>query len=315
MPNPTSGDVHVNALLTNISIAYVQAEAAFVSGQVFPVIPVQKQSDYYMSYDKEDWLRSKAQKRAPGAESAGGGFKIKTDNTYFCDVWAYHQDVDDQTRANVDAPLNLDRDATENVTRQMLLAREIDWVSTFLVNSVWGSNVTPNPRWDAASSYPIADVQTGVDLVESNTGYRPNTLVVTPDVFRVLKSHSTILDRIKYTQRGVVTTDLLASLFEVQKVLVVRAVVDATKEGQLSNPDYLASNKALLVYAEPAPGIMKPSGGYTFSWTGLLGGSAGARVKRFRLEQLESDCIEVEAAWDHSLIATDLGYYFHTPLT
>lgn len=316
MPNPTPSDVHVNALLTNISVAFIQAADRFVSGQVFPVVPVGKQSDYYMSYDKADWMRSKAQKRGPGAESAGGGFGIKTDNTYFCDVWAFHQDIDDQTRANADNPLNLDRDATEHVTRQMLLAREQDWVSAFLAAGIWANDFTPGTKWDDTNGDPIGDVEAGINTIEAATGYRPNTLVVSPDIFSCLKNHSDILDRIKYTQRGVVTEELLAGIFGVEKFLVARAVVDTSAEGATESPDFLVSDKALLCYAEGAPGILKPTAGYTFSWTGLVGAQAyGARIKRFRMENLESDRIEGEMAFDHVVVADDLGYFFDDCLT
>jgi len=316
MPNPTASDVHVNALLTNLSVAYIQGADAFVSDRVFPRVPVTKQSDYYMSYDKADWLRVKAEKRAPAAESAGGGFGIKTDNTYFCDIWAFHQDIDDQTRANADSPLDLDRDATEYVTRQILLAREQDWVGTFLTTGVWATDYTPTTKWDATDGDPIGDVQTGVDTIEAATGYRPNVLVMSPDVYSCLKNHSDILERIKYTQRGVVTTELLAGLFDLERVLVARAVIDTTAEGASESPGFLVSDKALLCHAEGAPGLRKPSAGYTFTWSGLLGaGAYGARIKRFRIEEREADRIEGEIAFDHKVIASDLGYFFNDVLT
>lgn len=317
MPNPVSSDVHVNALLTNISVALIQRETAFISGQVFPVVPVAKQSDYYMQYTQEDWLRIKAQKRAPATESAGGGFGITADNTYFADVWAFHQDVDDPTRANADNPLNMDRDATEYVTRQMLLAKEHDWMSAFLANNIWGTSTTPTTLWDAATgSAPITDVETGARTIEAATGYRPNALVLSPDVYSVLKNHADIIDRIKYTQRGVVTPELLAALFDVDRVLVARAVYDATAEGATSVPQFMATKRALLVYAEPAPGIMKPSAGYSFAWSGLYGAQAyGARIKRFRIEAIAADRIEGEMAFDHVLVSKVLGYYFHACIT
>ena len=42
---PSRGDVHVNRPLTNISIAFLQTQEAFVADRVFPNIPVTKQSD------------------------------------------------------------------------------------------------------------------------------------------------------------------------------------------------------------------------------------------------------------------------------
>ena len=62
---PTPSDVHVNQPLTNISIAYLQSQMRFVADRIFPVIPVEKQSDRYYTYDRGDWNRNEMQERAP----------------------------------------------------------------------------------------------------------------------------------------------------------------------------------------------------------------------------------------------------------
>ena len=107
MPQPTASDVHVNAPLTNISIAFLQDLDGFVARKVFPEVPVKKQSDRYYVYDKKQWFRSDAKVRAPGTESAGSGFTVDNTPTYFCSVRAVHKDVDDQIRSNADAVIDL----------------------------------------------------------------------------------------------------------------------------------------------------------------------------------------------------------------
>ena len=42
MPQPTSTDVHVDAILTNMSIAYMQEAYAFVAARAFPTVNVNK---------------------------------------------------------------------------------------------------------------------------------------------------------------------------------------------------------------------------------------------------------------------------------
>jgi len=69
MPQPTARDVHVNAPLTNISIAFLQSQDSFVASRVFPSIPVMKQSDRYYTYDRGDFNRDEMQLRAPGPRS------------------------------------------------------------------------------------------------------------------------------------------------------------------------------------------------------------------------------------------------------
>jgi hypothetical protein len=88
---PTPSDVHVNAPLTNISIAYIQRATQFIADRVFPIVPVTKQSDRYFVYTRADWLRSEVQLRGPASESAGGGWVLDNTPTYFADVWAVHK--------------------------------------------------------------------------------------------------------------------------------------------------------------------------------------------------------------------------------
>ena len=314
MSQPTRSDVHVNKPLTMMSIAYIQDSKDFVADKIFPVVPVQKQSDRYFSYDKGYWFRTGAQKRAPGSESAGGGFHVDNTPSYFCDVIAHHMDVDDQTRQNADEPINMDRDATQFVTQQLLLKREIDFMAKYFATNIWtghaGGDFTPTSTWDNAASLPINDIDNLKSEVKSKTGRMPNTLTVARDVFTMLKNNPSILDRIKYTQRGLITEDLLASLFGVDKFLVADAVLNSAQEGQADSLNFIVSKKALLTYAAPAPSIMQPSAGYTFSWTGLFGaGAYGNRVSSFRMEHLKSDRIEGEMAYNQKVVGADLGVY------
>lgn len=315
MAQPTQSNVHVNRPLTNISIAYIQKAADFIADKVFPIVPVMKQSDIYFKYNKEYWFQTQARQRADATESAGSGYNLSQD-TYSALVNAVHKDVGDQVRANADIPLDMDRDATLYVTQQLLLKREKDWVTKYLATGTWTGyapggivqDFTPSPKWNSSTGNPIFDIDTLKSDIKSQTGFLPNTLVVTNDVFFAIKNNALVLDRIKYTQRAIVTEDLLAALFGVDKFLVASAVQDSANIAQTSNMGFLASNMALLVYAAPAPSILAPSGGYTFSWQGLFGaGAQGNRIKQFRMEQLEADRIEGEMAYDMKLVGSDLG--------
>lgn len=326
MPNPTASDVHVNVPLTNISIAWIQQQDAFVATQVFPNIPVAKQSDRYFTYDRADFYRNEAELRAPGTESAGGGFRIDNTPTYYCDVFALHKDIDDQIRANADSVISMDRDATMYLTQQLLIKRDSLWASTFFTTSVWtggyGADQTgvagaPGAnqfkQWDQAGSTPIEDLRKARITIAGKTGYRPNTLVIGAQVWRVLQDHPEFLDRIKYTQRGMVTTDLLAAVLELDKVVVAYGVQNAAVEGQTESTDFIFGKRALLAYSAPAPSLMTPSAGYTFSWTGYVGaGPMGNRMSTFRMDHLKSDRVEAEMAFDLKVVAPELGVLFNS---
>lgn len=315
MANPTRADLYVNRPLTNISVAYMQNTNEFIADKVFPNVPVSKQSDLYWKYDKGEWFRTDATKRAPASESAGSGWNVTTDS-YFAHVWALHKDIDDQTRANADQVFDLDRDAARFLTQHLLLRREVEFSRNFLVPDVWGSDFTPAIKWDVTNSVPINDIDSQKLAIKALTGYTPNTLVISSDVLNILKNNASIIDRIKYTQRGVITEDILAAMFGVDRVFVAQTVLNSAHENQVETMDFLTKGIALLVYANPSPSLMTPSGGYTFSWSGLFGGGAlGTRIKSFRMEPIASDRVEGEMAFDMKVVSPDVGVFFESVLT
>ena len=319
MPQPTLSDVHVDAALTNLSVRFSQSADTFLANKVFPMVRVQHRSDLYYTYDRSFWFRSDAQLRGPATESAGSGYEVSTDS-FSCDVFAVHKDVDDQTRANADSQITLDRDATEFVTQHMLQRRESEYVSTFMTTGVWNTDVvgsTNFTQWDDyANSDPINDLREGIIAMAKLTAYKPTDLVLGPEVWNKLQDHPDFLDRIKYTQKGIVGTDLLAELLELKRVHIAWAVKNTAAEGETAAYDFHHGKNALLLHVANSPGLNTPSAGYTFVWSGLFGaGENGIRVKRFRMEPIASDRIEAEEALDQKVVSAELGYFYSAAIS
>lgn len=316
---PTPGDMHVNAPLTNISVAYLQEQTKFIAAQVFPVVPVQKQSDRYFKYDKGDLLRTEAMPRAPGTESAGVDYDIDSTPTYACDKLALHINVDDDQIANADSPLRPEQDAARILTQKILIKRDLEFAGSYFVTGVWDTDwdgVAAAPganqflQWDVADSHPIVDVDNAKEAMAALCGEDPNVLVMGKAVFNVVKNHADVLDRIKYTQRDVVTPELLAALFGVDKVLVPGGIYNSSVKGQTDAIARIFGKHVLLAYSQPNPALMAPSAGYVFSWAGLYGaGNEGLRTKRFRMEHLNATRIENEMAYDMKVVAADCGAF------
>jgi hypothetical protein len=312
MPQPTQTDVHVDSVLTNISVAFQQDAARFVAPLVFPSVPVSKQSDKYYTYSQADFFRDTAQVRADSTESAGSGYSLST-STYSSMVYALHKDIGDQVRANSDNPLAPDADATRYISQQMMIKQERDWATNFFAGSIWGTDVTPGTLWSASGSTPIADVETGMETVLTNTGMLPNTLVISYAVFSQLKNNADIIDRFKYTSSESITTDILARLFGVDRVLVMSGIHNSAAEGATAAYSQIGGKDALLVYSAPSASLLSPTGGYNFTWTGLSqsgGIGSSTAVSRFRMDHLRSDRIEIQSAWDFQVVSSSLGYFF-----
>lgn len=319
---PVPSDLHVDTFLTNLSVGWAQESGQFIADQVFPTVPVQKQSNKFAKYEKGFFYRDEVGPRPLGGRPPKAGYGIESD-TYFCEEEGLEHSIDDRTRANADQPLDPDRAAMRLLTTQALIHRDIEWTSNYFKKEVWGTDLKGKNKepgageflqFDQSGSTPINLIDENRDTVASQTGYEPKTLVLGRDVYRTLKNHESVLDRIKFTQTGIVTADLLAELFDVDKVLVPGAVKNTAKEGQADEIDFIVSPKSmLLVYAAPNPAIDQPSGGYNFAWTGLLAGvtnAFGGVIERGREELNHSDVLQMRYAFDLKVVASELGVFF-----
>ena len=311
MPQPTGSDVHIDQPLTNISIAYIQRAENYVATKIFPTVRVQKKTDKYFTFDKNDFLRDEAKLRAPATESEGSGYGV-SNASYSCDVYAFHKDVDDQTAANTDAPLDPEGDAARFVAQRMLTRLERKFMTDFFATSIWATDATPGTLWNDALSDPIGDMDTAKEAILGVTGYDPNTLLLGYQVFRQLKNHPDIVDRIKYTTSDVVTEALLAKYFGVDRVLVSRAVYASNNEGETAAYAFAGGKHALLAYVAPSPSLLTPSAGYTFIWDNVSDGQNNV-IGTVRIPIPEKRVVRVESqmAFDNKPVSTDLGYFFN----
>jgi len=314
---PSAQDVHVDAILQDIAIRYQNDPANFIAGQVFPVVPVAKQTNKYFKYSKNDWFRDEAKLRGESEESAGSGYTLATDS-YTCDVFAFHKDVAWRIQQQSDNPLRPDQDATQLVMQRLMLRQEIQWATDYWTTGIWATDkvgTTDFVKWnDYAGSDPIDDIEAGKQSMLFTTGIMPNTLVLGWLCWRRLKQHPDIRSQVIPGDR-VITPARLAELLEIDRIIIAKAMKATNVEGGTAAYAAAVTNdSALLCYAAPAPSITTPSAGYTFAWRGVSGdeGVTGATVgvTRVPIPIKRTDRIEGEIAFDHKVVATDLGYFF-----
>ena len=248
---PGPGDVHVNRPLTNIAIAYMQSAMNFVADRAFPMVNVGSKSDSYFTIPRGHFWRDEVRERAPGTESAAATHDVDT-ATYDCKVWGIHHDIGDQTRANVDDPLDIDRQAVDLVTQKSMIRKERNWASEFFVTNVWDfegagaaarnanldfSHATNNTviYWDSMNSTPVVDVRLMKQYVQESTGFMPNVAVLSQQVYNVLVDHDDIIGRLDRGQTpggpAMAMKEALAAIFEVDEVQVMAGVYNSADEG------------------------------------------------------------------------------------
>ncbi|AYD87353.1 major capsid protein [Microbacterium phage ValentiniPuff] len=319
MPQPTENSLHINAPLTNVSVAYTLDRAGLIADKVFPEIPVDHKTDIFWTVPRGAWFRDEAKPRAGGTESVGSGYDTDQD-TYHTIVEAIHKDVDDQTRANADAPFNLDADATRFVTDRLLIRKEVKFLKSVFKTGVWGSDFqgvasAPNAsqfiQWsDYDDSNPVKDIKRWKRQILATTGLVANTLVLGYDVLDALSEHPAFIDRVKYTSAESINLDIIARYFEVDRILVSQTVLNSGKEGRPDVFDFQLGKVAWLGYVAPTPGLLTPTAGYSFSWRGVSGGlGQTVGISKFRMDHLKADRVEGEIAVDPKIIAPELGIY------
>lgn len=326
MAQPTVGAFHIDAALTNISVALLQNPQSFIASRVFQNVPVQKQSDKFFTFDRSFFNRNGAKKRASGARVSEVGYALSNDS-YFCEEYGVAIPIPDQVRANADPAADPARAAAELATHQMLIQKETDFTTNFFTTGLWGTDITgvaSNPgasqviQWsDTTSGDPIGNVRTGINTILGNTGIKPNIFVMGREVYSALIDHPDIQGRINggatTAQPSIATLNLLAQIFEVDEVMVGEAIQNTAAEGDTAAHSFILGKKCVLTYRPPAPGIMTPAAGYTFSWAGYMGGTNefGFVIDTKRRDEEDTDVIRARAHYDHKLVSASLGFFWN----
>lgn len=317
---PGINDVHIDGPLSNISIAQTQDETAFVAGRAFQTIPSNKPSNKYFIYDRGDLARDEMKERATDTESEGATSK-RTTATYTTKHFGLHTTVPDEIRNAEDDPLDANRDASIFLTQKGLLNREIRWKNKYFLGTPWATTQSVTTKWDVGTSTPIEDVRAAIRTVNVTGGKRANVGVLSREVFDTLLDHPDIVGRVDRGQTqgtAQVMKDTVASLFELDEILVMDAIQNTAKEGATDAFSFISGAEGmLLVYRPPSPGIMTPAAGYTFVWNGFgdFGSATGMTISSFRKPGIRSDFFEIDSFYDQKVVTAGLGLFFDDVLT
>lgn len=313
---PAPGTLHIDQLMTNISIAYNNPD--YIVDQIFPIVPVNKQSNKIPKYDQSHWFRDEARVRTPGAASQRGGFSVDTTATYFCDRYSYGFEIADEQRDNQDAPYNMDRDGTMFATDKVLMRREVSFTTNWFATSKWGTDKvggTDFTKWsDYGGSQPLVDVAAYKDLVEGLIGREANTGVIGKQGHLQLRWHPDIVDLIKYSagpgNPAKPTEETIKSVFDLNKYLIGRAIYTTSPEGTAeASVTYTRvwGKNMLLAYVPDSPSLLTPAAGYCFTWQRVEGSLMF--VKRMRNEEREVDILEANTYFAHAQTSKNAGVF------
>ncbi|MEE9235321.1 MAG: major capsid protein [Candidatus Acidoferrales bacterium] len=296
---------HIDVALSNFAVKF--RNPAYVADRVFTRVPVQRQSDKYWRFGKEQLQALLDDLRAPGAAAQRVTQTLSPD-TYFAEDHALERLITDEERANFDAG-DVEQWATETLTDKILLRKEKLFASLVTDPAQVTQNVAlaGTSQWsDFANSKPTEDLQTGQEIIAKNAGVRANTLILGFPVFSKLRNHPKVVERVQNIRVGVVREEDLASIFDVQQVLVTQALeVDAA-----GAVDFVFGKHAVLCYVSPTPAFGEPSFGKSFVWAGAPGSTNGFIVELGRATPVsrKADEVAVHFYYDQKITAVEAGY-------
>jgi hypothetical protein len=299
------GNIHIDVALTNVSVGY--QNNAFVGERLFPSVPVVKQSNKYYVFGRETWSVH-LDLRAPGTQANEiPGYTVSTD-TYFANEHALQVPVTDEERQNADAPFDPDRDGAELVTEKVLLGREVAMKTlvTTAANYPAGGTTTLSgtAQWnDYVNSNPIGDLRTGIRWVNGQIFRNPNTLVLPYQVMSQLEDHPDFIERIKYSERGIMTPDIIAAVLGIEDVIIPSSGQNTANMGQAVSLGYVWGKDVILAYVPPRAGLRIPAFGYEYTWNYAAGQQQV--VDRWRENPRKSDLIRMQRRYDLKLPAQD----------
>lgn len=271
---------HAPQYLQQFAIGY--KPMGMVADIVCPRVPVTKQSDKYRVWGK-DVFQERDLKRAPGAPPVQMAIGL-SDDQYATDAYAVRVPLLDEELGNADGDVNLRMAYTEAAKIAIAIAREKRVASLYTTAANHkGSHVITKAggaEWDTLLATQPDRCILDIDLLlgtiadDAVTPISELSLVIPEQVWRkVMRNNAAYLDRIKYTEKGIVTTDLIAAVHGVKEVILASGqsvagnpkVVGDIVEGY--DPQYLWGDNVWAGLIGPSSAQMIPSFARAFNWT------------------------------------------------
>lgn len=314
MAQMSVADVHTNELIGDIAVA--TKNTRYIAGEIAPIVNVVNESNKYMVVEAGAWLRDEATIKAEGQGAAWGSFTIGSD-TYDCEEYAYKTPLSMRVKRNADPLLMLEAQTAEFAMDKVLLARERRVAGKFFTaaaNTTWTNSTTltnaAGTQWDqyeSSDSTPVSDIDTAMGAVEDETAGLPaNTLIFGTISWRYFRRHPAVISLIYgggAQGPKIVTPALVAAAFEVERVLVGKAIYTADIEDQ--SPGTISKSKVWgphcwVGHVTNSPSLMSPTAVATFRQR--------VNMRTFYEDSPDTDWYEASEVVDEKVVAADSGY-------
>ena len=310
MPEPRS--LHVDAVLTNLSIKY--RNEAMIWPLIMPVVKVGLRSNKFEKYNKEDSFKLVDDKIGPKSLPNEVDWGV-TQDTYTVKDHALGDWLPQESIDNADSPLQPEIDTNDFLNNLLDIAQEARVAAILNPSSPSttypsGNYVTKSgtAQWGQSADDPIGDILTAIE----SCFIRANTIVMGVEAWLVFRKLPEVLDAVKGSTRyqgspgGLATVEECKGLFDVENWLIGRARYITSAEGQTATYGRIWGKHCVALHNPPGEiGIKTIAFGKTFVET------LRQTMRDFDPKRGVKGAHYIKVAWnsDEKVVASDLGYY------
>ena len=319
-----------NLYLTNMTMAYFQAQSDYVAKSIFPMLPVQLSTASYYEFSRADLARDNMRRKPQfgKVEPAQMGMSDKSYRCYVDQVIVGLDKINTLDFGRSKAPGVADprKAKAKFIAEQMNIHLDVLFAQGFFNEGIWkhefegGTNFSDTDntfvKFNDDNCNPIVLFDNLATRMKKAGRRKPNKLALGENAFNALKANPAVLERVKFggssANPASVNERVLAELFGLEKVVVFGSTYNKAGLGEEEDMDFICNpNDALLVHSTDTPAIDEPTAGYIFTWD-MLGNGNFMATQQFEGEGgTHTEFMEGLMATDMKKTSDELAIYLN----
>jgi hypothetical protein len=308
--------LHIDVALSDFAIGYGQDPSVFIAERVAPPLYVPNVSDYF-------WVGGKEAYNVPDVKRVKGALfprvtLARSTDRYSVEGYGIEVAVTREEVAEADAALTPEQDAVSLAVDTLKLNYERRVAALVQNTSVFTQTaaLAADDQFSNPNSDPISLFEDAKEAMNMLLGVDPNLLILGRKVFKSLRQHPDLIERVKYVQMGkILTQPLLADFLGISEIIVPTGMYNSKVDQEPGVEPTLADiwgDACILMYVDPSTGPMrdkKVTPIRTFVWAGSPSGGRYA-VERYYEPQTRTNVVQCTDFTDEKAIETDAVYSY-----
>lgn len=269
----------VDHVASNVTLNNILNDDALGATKVSPLHPVDDKSGKIMRFSQDDLLRVEVQPIKGSQEHPVGGQALDT-VSYDCEKFGIARDFDAELKARYNnSPARWRENGRRYLEAQLKLKLEMQTAAT-LFSSAFSSTAAGDAWSDKVNATPLDDVAARIEAIRTATGgYKPNVGAIAADAFDAARRHPQLVELYKHTQGGILSEQILAELFGLDRLVVFGASRNTANKGATASYSDIASGQMVLLYVDDTEGEDIPTAMRSVTYRGFEGMDYGMQIR------------------------------------